>query len=121
MSSFSIYQKVNCSDNGITTTLVNFLDLIICFEIFIICLQFLASLLVIEVTPHSNDNCLEIFIFGEMVIIFADGLMAEINRAVLPVTENPNDSFHFYVVGDVFNCKSDCFNRFIINFSLTFK
>ena len=29
------------------------------------------------------------FIFGEIVIIFAEGLMAEINRAVLPVTENP--------------------------------
>ena len=70
-------------------TLVNFLDLIICFEISIISFQFLASLLVIEVMPHSNDNCLEILICGEMVIIFAEGLIAEINFAVLPDTENP--------------------------------
>ena len=41
-----------------------------------------------EVMPHSNDNCLEILIFGEIVIIFADGLIAETNRAVFPVTEN---------------------------------
>jgi hypothetical protein len=34
------------------------------------------------VTPHSNESCLEIFIFGEIVIIFAEGLMAEINLAV---------------------------------------
>ena len=39
--------------------------------------------------PHSNDNCLEILICGEMVIIFAEGLIAEINFAVLPDTENP--------------------------------
>jgi hypothetical protein len=39
--------------------------------------------------PHSNDNCLEILICGEIVIIFAEGLMAEINFAVLPVTEKP--------------------------------
>jgi hypothetical protein len=39
--------------------------------------------------PHSNDNCLEILMCGEIVIIFAEGLIAEINFAVLPVTEKP--------------------------------
>lgn len=67
---------------------VNFLFLIIFFEISIICFQFLASLLVMEVMPQSNDNCLEIFIFGEIVKIFAEGLIAETNLAVFPETEN---------------------------------
>ena len=40
------------------------------------------------------------FIFGEIVIIFAEGLMAEINRAVLPVTENPmiDSTFMLYAI-----------------------
>lgn len=39
--------------------------------------------------PQSNDNCLEILMCGEMVIIFAEGLIPEINFAVFPVTEKP--------------------------------
>ncbi len=75
----------------------------------------------IEVIPHSNDNCLEILIFGEIVIIFAEGLMAETNRAVLPVTENAIIASTFNIVSNIFDSKGDGSYRVIINFSDTFK
>ena len=53
----------------------------------IISFQPFASRLFIDCTPQSKDTCLDTLIFGEIVTIFAAGLIAETNFADLPELE----------------------------------
>ena len=49
--------------------------------------QPLASLLLIDSTPQSNETCLLTFMFGEMVRIFTEGLNSETYLADFPELE----------------------------------
>ena len=66
---------------------INFIFLIISLDIDIISFQLLASLLLIDLTPHSKETCLLTFIFGDIVRILTAGLIAEISFADLPELE----------------------------------